>query len=104
MSRKVNCWDNSVVESFFARLKYELEILVGLIRDPEQLLCDLWEWIEGSYNTIRRYSAIGYFTPIAFEEPHVQRAIVMLVEVRDLTIELGQPHYLALGLCLAALL
>ena len=50
MSRKGNCWDNAVVESFFATLKDELEILDGLVRDPEQLLYDLWMWIEGCYN------------------------------------------------------
>ncbi len=35
MSRKGNCWDNAVVVSFFATLKDELEILDGLVRDPE---------------------------------------------------------------------
>lgn len=47
MSGKGNCWDNVVVEGFHATLKDELEILDGLIRDPDQLLCDLWVWIEG---------------------------------------------------------
>jgi putative transposase len=79
MSGKGNCWDNAVVESFFATLKDELEILDGLIRDPEQLLCDLWMWIEGYYNRKRRHSAIGYFTPIDFEERHLQRAKLMLM-------------------------
>lgn len=67
------------MESFFATLKDELEILDGLIRDPEQLLCDLWMWIEGYYNRKRRHSAIGYFTPIDFEERHLQRAKLMLM-------------------------
>jgi len=46
MSRKGNCWDNAVVESFFAILKDELEVLDGLIRGPEQLLglsIELWQ-------------------------------------------------------------
>ena len=59
ISRKGNCWDNAVVESFFATLKDELEILAGLIRDPEQLLCDLWMWIDGYYNRKRLHSSIG---------------------------------------------
>jgi transposase InsO family protein len=42
MSCEGNSWDNAVVESFFATLKDELEILDGLIRDPGKLLCDLW--------------------------------------------------------------
>ena len=79
MSGKGNCWDNAVVESFFATLKDELEILDGLIRDPEQLLCDLWTWIEVYYNRKRRHSAIGYFTPIDFEERHLQHAKLMLM-------------------------
>ena len=79
MSGKGNCWDNAVVESFFATLKDELEILDGLIRDPEQLLCDLWIWIEGYYNRKRRHSAIGYCSPIAFEEGHAQRARLIIM-------------------------
>ena len=79
MSGKGNCWDNAVVESFFATLKDELEILDGLIRDPEQLLCDLWVWIEGYYNRKRRHSAIGYWTPIDFEERHAQRDKLVLM-------------------------
>jgi putative transposase len=78
MSGKGNCWDNAVVESFFATLKDELEILDGLVRDPEQLLHDLWVWIEGYYNRKRRHSAIGYFSPTDFEERHAQRAKLML--------------------------
>jgi putative transposase len=68
MSRKGNCWDNAVVESFFATLKDELEILDGLVRDPEQLLYDLGMWIEGYYNRKRLHSSIGYSTPVAFEK------------------------------------
>ena len=50
MSRKGNCWDNAVVESFFATVKDELEILDSLVRDLEQSLYDLWMWIEGYYD------------------------------------------------------
>jgi len=79
MSGRGNCWDNAVVESFFATLKDELEILDGLIRDPEQLLADLWSWIEGYYNRKKRHSAIGYLTPVTFEERHAERAKVTLM-------------------------
>ena len=79
MSGKGNCWDNAVVESFFATLRDELEILDGLIRDPEQLLCDLWIWIEGYHNRKRRHSAIGYCIPIVFDLRHAQRAELMLM-------------------------
>jgi putative transposase len=73
MSRKGNCWDNAVVESFFSTLKDELEILAGLIRDPEQLLYDLWMWIEGCYNRKRLHSSIGYSAPVAFEGRQAER-------------------------------
>ena len=79
MSGKGNCWDNVVAEGFHATLKDELKILDGLIRDPGQLLCDLLVWIEGYYNRKRRHSAIGYCTPIAFEDRHAQRAKLMLM-------------------------
>ena len=74
MSGKGCCWDNAVVESFFATLKDELEILDGLIRDPEQLLYDLWIWIEDYYNRKRLHSSIGYCTPVSFEERHAKPA------------------------------
>jgi transposase InsO family protein len=61
-----------LLRAFLATLKDELEILDGLIREPEQLLCDLWIWIEGYYNRKRRHSAIGYCTPMAFKERHAR--------------------------------
>ena len=78
MSGKGCCWDNAVVESFFATLKDELEILDGLIRDPEQLLYDLWIWIEDYYNRKRLHSSIGYCTPVSFEERHAKPAKMKL--------------------------
>jgi putative transposase len=46
MSRKGICWDNAVVKTFFETLNDELDILDCLPRDPEQLLYDLWMFIE----------------------------------------------------------
>ncbi|MFN9869836.1 MAG: transposase [Cyanobacteriota bacterium] len=79
MSRKGDCWDNAVVESFFATLKDELEILDGLYRGPEQLLHDLWMWIEGYYNRKRLHSSIGYSTPVAFEKRQAERDKIALM-------------------------
>jgi putative transposase len=81
MSRKGNCWDNAVVESFFATLKDELEILDGLVRDPEQLLYDLWMWIEGYYNRKLLHFSIGYSTPVDFEKRQVERDKITLMAV-----------------------
>jgi putative transposase len=55
------------VESFFATLKDELEVELGLLRTPEELLKDLAFWIDGYYNPERRNSSIGYYSPLAFE-------------------------------------
>jgi putative transposase len=62
MSRKGNCWDNAVAESFFATLKTEL------VRDLDLLTRDhakreLFAYIEGFYNRRRRHSSLGYATP-----------------------------------------
>ena len=42
-------------------------------RDPEQLLYDLWIWIEGYYNRKRLHSSIGYRAPVAFENLQAER-------------------------------
>jgi len=66
MSRRGNCWDNAVVESFFHTLKTEL---VGhrryLTRDAARQ--DIFEWIEVFYNRVRRHSTLGYRSPAEFE-------------------------------------
>jgi len=66
MSRKGNCWDNAVAESFFSTLKMEL------VHDAdwgthEQAMAAVAEYIEIFYNTQRRHSALGYISPVAFE-------------------------------------
>jgi transposase InsO family protein len=68
MSGKGCCWDNAVVESFFATLKDELEILDGLIRDPEQVLYDLGIWTEDYYNRKRLHSSIGHLEKFKFPQ------------------------------------
>jgi putative transposase len=67
MSRKGNCWDNSVVESFFATLKKEL-IYTQNWANGEQLKTALFEFLEVYYNRKRRHSSLGYLSPAAFEE------------------------------------
>ena len=79
MPRKGDCWDNAVVESFFTTLRNELEIPDSLIRNPEQLLYDLWMWTEGCYNRKRLHSSISYSTPLAFEIRQTERDRVGLI-------------------------
>ena len=67
MSRKADCWDNAVVESFFARLKTEL-----LNRQSWQTIRELKDavthYIEGWYNPRRLHSSLGYLSPNQFEQ------------------------------------
>jgi transposase InsO family protein len=67
MSRVGNCWDNAVVESFFASLTKEL-LADHLFETRSQATRELFEFIEIWYNRQRRHSTLGYRTPIEFEE------------------------------------
>ena len=66
MSRKGDCWDNAVAESFFSIIKSELiyhERYVG----PQDTLAAIFEYIEVYYNRKRKHSTLGYQTPDQFE-------------------------------------
>jgi putative transposase len=66
MSRRGNCWDNAVVESFFHTLKME-HVPHQLYRTREEARQDIFEWIEVFYNRVRRHSTLGYHSPAEFE-------------------------------------
>ncbi len=66
MSRKGNCWDNAVVESFFSTLKQEL-VYTTDFTTREQARLALFEYIEVFYNRQRRHSTLGYISPANFE-------------------------------------
>jgi putative transposase len=66
MSRKGNCWDNAVAESFFHTLKTELIHLEDFdTQDHAQTA--VFEYIEVFYNRQRCHSANGYLAPLAYE-------------------------------------
>jgi len=66
MSRRGNCWDNAVMESFFKSLK--VEHVYRLRYDTRaQARLDIVDWIEGFYNRKRRHSAINYQIPAVAE-------------------------------------
>jgi transposase InsO family protein len=67
MSRKGNCYDNAVAESFFATLKKE-HVHHRRWRTRDEARSDLFEYIEGFYNHRRRHSALGYRSPVEYEE------------------------------------
>jgi transposase InsO family protein len=67
MSRVGDCWDNAVVESFFATLTKEL-LVDGVFTTRAEASCALVEFIEIWYNRQRRHSTLGYRTPVQYEE------------------------------------
>lgn len=66
MSRRGNCYDNAVMESFFGTLKTEL-IYHEKYETRAQAKLSIFEYVEVFYNRQRRHSAIGYQSPEAFE-------------------------------------
>jgi len=71
MSRKGNCWDNAVSESFFHSLKTEL-IYSERYATREIAKQSIFQYIEGYYNRVRRHSAIGSISPEMFENKFVK--------------------------------
>jgi len=72
MSRRGDCWDNAVVESFFSTLKSEL-IGDHLYRTRAQARSAVFEYIEVWYNRRRRHSTLAYVSPLQFERSYFER-------------------------------
>ena len=70
MSRRGNCYDNAVAESFFKTLKTEL---TNGRRFPtrEDARAAVFDYVEVFYNRQRLHSTLGYRSPAEFEQPHV---------------------------------
>ncbi|QHT65755.1 transposase [Rhodocytophaga rosea] len=62
MSRKANCWDNAVAESFFRTLKSEL-IYPMKEKSMEVAKIEVFEFIEIWYNRKTIHASLGYMTP-----------------------------------------
>lgn len=71
MSRKANCWDNAVAESFFKTLKTELVYHCKYNTHYEAEL-SVFEYIEIWYNRKRIHSSLGYLTPVEYEYNYYQ--------------------------------
>ena len=67
MSRKGNCWDNAVAESFFKTMKTEMVYHENFDTIAQARLA-IFEYIEIWYNRNRRHSTLGYLTPLEFEK------------------------------------
>lgn len=73
MSRKGNCWDNAVAESFFSLLKEEM-IHHERFRTRQEALDQLFDYIEVFYNRKRIHSAAGFKSPEKFESEFLEKA------------------------------
>ena len=72
MSRKGNCWDNAVIESFFARLKVE-SVHAESFKGLKDAYSSVFEYIELFYNTVRRHSSIDYQSPKQYEQNYYEK-------------------------------
>ena len=67
MSRKGNCWDNAVVESFFGSLKNEW-VQKKIYETLEDAKKDIFNYVEVFYNRKRRHASLGNVSPVVYEE------------------------------------
>ena len=67
MSRKGDCWDNAVAESFFGTLKTEL-VCQTTYQTKKEARLDMFEYIESYYNKKRIHSYLNYMTPENYEK------------------------------------
>ncbi|OLC67382.1 MAG: transposase [Actinobacteria bacterium 13_1_40CM_4_65_12] len=74
MSRRGDCWDNAVAESFFATVKVEL-VHDAAWATRAAASTELFDYLELFYNGQRRHSALGYLSPRAFERRREQAAL-----------------------------
>ena len=70
MSRRGNCWDNAVVESFFSSLKKE-RIKKRVYKTRELARADVFDYTEVFYYRQRRHSHLGRVSPEAFEQASI---------------------------------
>lgn len=73
MSRKGDCWDNAVAESFFGSLKTE-RVRRKRYRTRDEARRDIFEYIEVFYNRVRLHSSLGYLAPAQFEAVALAKA------------------------------
>jgi putative transposase len=73
MSARGNCYDNSMVESFFGTLKTELD-WNQKFTTREQAKASIFEYIECWYNNKRLHSSLGYLSPSEFEAKYYKNS------------------------------
>jgi len=70
MSRRGNCWDNAVAESFFSSLKKE-RVRNRIYATRDEARADVFDYIEVFYNRRRRHRHLGGVSPVQFEEAKI---------------------------------
>lgn len=96
MSRKGECYDNAVAESFFNTLKTEL-VNQRTYQTRAEAKSSIFEYIEVFYNKIRRHSTINYQSPCDFEQLFYQQNSLTYNKLLRLKLGLGTSS--KLGLC-----
>jgi putative transposase len=71
MSRKGNCWDNAVAESFFGNLKCEI-VDSDRFTTRQEAKDKLFDYIEVFYHHVSIHSAAGYLAPVEYEAQYKQ--------------------------------
>lgn len=71
MSGVGQCWDNAPVESFFGRLKCEVES-AQMFATRDQARATIFEYLEVFYNRVRLHSSLGFVSPVEYERSHNQ--------------------------------
>ncbi|MFW5487528.1 MAG: IS3 family transposase [Desulfovibrio sp.] len=75
MSRRGNCWDNAVAETFFSKLKREW-VNWSRYQTRSEAKLDIFMFLEGFYNRKRRHAGIGYKSPVEYENIHQAKSNV----------------------------
>ncbi len=74
MSRKGDCWDNAVAESFFSTLEHEL-LADADFHSRHEAQHAIFDFVEVWYNRERRHSTLGYVSPVQYERQLGQRVV-----------------------------
>ncbi len=69
MSEVGQCWDNAPMESFFGRMKCEIES-APMFATRDQARAELFEYLEVFHNRVRLHSSLGFLSPAEFERAH----------------------------------
>jgi transposase InsO family protein len=80
MSRKGNCWDNSVMERFFLNLKME-RIWRRDYANHDEAIRDVTDYIVNFYNSRRQHSTLGYLSPNGYELEIAEKQPIRVSEI-----------------------